>query len=96
MKRFLLVGAAAMVALAIAVFGAAAWCMNAPAIPYSKMEKMRVGMTANEAAELLGQPASRYSEPNGSERWVYSRHTWAMYKVWIGPDRRVVNFEHDF
>jgi outer membrane protein assembly factor BamE (lipoprotein component of BamABCDE complex) len=99
MKRLLLAGSAVLTLMAItllAVVGAGAWCMFAPAIPYSKMEQMRVGMAANDVTDLLGTPESRFSQGAGAEEWVYSRHTWAMYKVWIGPDRTVLNFEHDF
>ena len=51
-KRLLLAACAAALVLLIAVVGLAVWCMNAPAIPYSKMERMRIGMTEGEVAAL--------------------------------------------
>jgi outer membrane protein assembly factor BamE (lipoprotein component of BamABCDE complex) len=96
MKRALLWMLSTLLLLAIAVMAAGAWCMQAPAIAYSKMQQMRVGMTENEVTVLLGTPGSRFWESSGLERWAYSRHTWATFNVWIGPDRTVVKFEHDF
>ncbi len=72
------------------------WCMLAPAIPYAKIAKMHAGMTANDVVELLGEPGSKSTSHDGSERWVYSRGTWAMYKVFFGMDGIVEKCEHDF
>jgi outer membrane protein assembly factor BamE (lipoprotein component of BamABCDE complex) len=79
-----------------ALVGCSIWCMQAPAIPYSTMDKLRIGMNRNEVVALLGEPGSKFAESDGSQRWVYSRMTWAMYKVWVGSDGTVVRLEHDF
>ena len=83
-------------ALVIGFLLCATWCMEAPAIPYRQMEKMRVGMTSAEVLKLLGPPKSKYAEAFGSEGWVYSRHTWAMFNVFVGADGTDVNYDYDF
>jgi outer membrane protein assembly factor BamE (lipoprotein component of BamABCDE complex) len=66
-----------LVALAITVtvlagFGMfARWCALSAAVPASKLEKLRVGMTANEVVALLGEPRETKASPNGHRLWFY-------------------------
>ena len=90
-------GLVAVFSLALAAMLAVCfWVMQAPAVPYALMEKMRVGMNEDEVRQLLGDPRSDYPDPDGSENWVYCRFTWAMYKVDFDANGTVVRLEHDF
>lgn len=61
-----------------ALFALCFWVMETPAVPYASMKKMRVGMNESEVRQLLGDPRSVFPDPDGSERWVYSRFTWSV------------------
>ena len=80
----------------IAILAFPIWFMEAPAVPYSTIEAMKEGMSRTDVQSLLGEPNSIHTETDGSERWVYHRHTWAMYFVYLSPEGSVTRFAHDF
>ena len=77
-------------------FVGTAWVMKAPAIPYSRMERMHDGMSAAEVRQLLGEPDDIRAGSSGEEVWSYDRHTWAIYYVVFGTDGKVARHWHDF
>jgi hypothetical protein len=66
-----------MVALAITIsfmggFGLfARWCSFSPAVPQTRLEQLRVGMTTSEVVALLGPPRENKAIENGHRQWLY-------------------------
>lgn len=72
------------------------WVMTAPAIPYSEMDRLHVGMTDAEVRDLLGEPESIFPHDDGGKQWVFSRMTWAGYYVEFDPGGRIARHWHDY
>ena len=47
-------GGVLLVSVAVTAFGR--WCMHGPAVPYAKLNRLKVGMTMQQVRELLGEP----------------------------------------
>jgi hypothetical protein len=74
----------------------AGWIMNAPAVPHSRMEAMRLGMSHEEVRSTLGHPSSGSVGTDGVERWFYTRWTWACFIVEFSSAGEVTYFHHDY
>ena len=73
------------------------WVMTAPAIPYSAMDKLHLGMSDGEVEALLGTPDDISVPPkDGRTQWRYERGTWAIYYIKLDADGRLVDHWHDF
>jgi len=74
----------------------ATYVMTMPAISYSKMERLRSGMTAAEVRDLLGEPDNVLEQSGGREQWRYCPGTWAMYYIELDADGRITKHWHDY
>jgi hypothetical protein len=77
-------------------FGSIVWMMEAPALPHSSMAAVQVGMTRKQVSDLLGRPNAVNSNQDGSETWIYHRHTFAMFFVYFSEEGVVDEAVHDF
>jgi hypothetical protein len=90
------VSAGIILFLSLAWLAYPTWVMQAPAIPYWRMNAMKQGMDRQEVQDLLGTPTSRHADLDGSETWTYSRGTWAIFYVYFSPEGVVKEYVHDF
>jgi outer membrane protein assembly factor BamE (lipoprotein component of BamABCDE complex) len=76
--------------------GCTVWIMEAPALPQSSMAAIQPGMTSEQVRGLLGTPKAVDSNEDGSETWIYHRHTWAIFFVHFSQEGVVDETIHDF
>ena len=88
--------AAAALAVPCGLFGCVVWMMEAPALPHSSMAAIQPGMTREQVRDRLGSPKTVASNEDGSETWIYHRHTWAIFFVYFSPEGAVDEAVHDF
>ena len=73
----------------------ARWCAFSPAVPQFKIEKLQVGMTADEVTAVLGPPRASKATPDGVRQWIYGapmkRH---VLIIEFGRHDKVETFAH--
>ena len=77
------------------VIGWPVWVMNAHGVASRHLTSIRVGMTAADVTELLGNPDKAYPAAAGGESWVYDRGTWCMINLHFSANGVVVDWGHD-
>ena len=85
-------GGVLLVSLAVTAFGR--WCMHGPAVPYERLNRLRVGMTMQQVRELLGEPHREAVHTNLPE-WRYSHRLKShLLIIRFDEDGNVRQFRH--
>jgi len=93
----ILVRLAFVAVLAMALISFAAWSCSSPAVDLGDLNRIRVGMTQSQVAEILGQPDEEYStEGVAGSHWRYENPLkWYALRIDFTEDGRVIRYVHD-
>ncbi len=85
------------VLVVVAAFTPVLWFGCAHGVPKSKLSRLHPGMSSDEVRELLGEPSQLESQrwADGSQRWVYDRHTFCSVSVHLSHEGAVTEIVHD-
>ena len=61
------------------------WFLCGLPVPESMAAQVCEGMTRGQVRSLLGEPESVAASPDGSECWIYHRHTLTVFIVNFSP-----------
>jgi hypothetical protein len=83
-------------ALSVVCLGAwLCWFMLGSPVAASRAAQVREGMTREQVRALLGRPKSVAASWDGSESWVYDRHTLTVFLVRFSPAGAVTSTDFD-
>ena len=84
----------AVLALSLLVTAFGRWCLHGPAVPFAKLNRLKVGMTMAQVRELLGEPRREGVHTELPEWRFVSRIKSYVLIVRFDEDGNVRQFQH--